>query len=92
MEWLTDENGNRSEFTLEPFHRDISERELFQNLSDMWRKLGRQPKFRDCHPGLSRYAAQTYARRFGTWRNSLALFVEWASASRIAKKETAQDG
>jgi hypothetical protein len=86
--WVKDHRGNKCSaessderlalaFAIEPFHRNIPEELLFQNLADMWTALGRQPKFRDCYPGLSRYSAHTYAYRFGTWRDALGKFIEW---------------
>lgn len=89
MTWLEDANGNKcsvdvelaTKFSLEPFHRNIPQEALFQNLADMWARLGRQPRFRDCYPGLSKFSAHTYAYRFGSWRSALTLFVEWASES-----------
>lgn len=93
MTWLEDTSGNKCSvegsvqgFSLEPFHRNISREELFQNLADMWTKLGRQPKFRDCYPGLSRYSASTYADRFGGWRNALIAFVEWGRGNGFSVK------
>ena len=68
-------------FALEPFHRNVSEELLFKNLAEMWTILGRQPKFRDCYPGLSRYSAHTYAHRFGSWRGALERFVEWTKST-----------
>lgn len=66
-------------FELEPFHRNISDDDLLQNLTDVWSKLGRQPKFRDCQPDISKYSAHTYADRFGSWRNALQRVVEWTA-------------
>lgn len=83
--WIKDadpsEEARAVKFALEPFHRNIPEDALFQNLSEIWSKLGRQPKFRDLYPGLSTYSAHTYTYRFGTWRNALSRFIEWAHAN-----------
>lgn len=89
--WLRDDNGNKCSepFSLEPFHRNIPESDLFQNLLSIWIKLGRQPKFRDCYPGLSAYAACTYAYRFGSWRRALAEFVKWANSNDVTLSEIA---
>ena len=91
MKWLTDSRGNKCSvegegpaFVLEPFHRNIPNHLLFQNLAEMWNKLGRQPKFRDCYPGLSKYSSHTYAYRFGSWRGALAAFVVWSKDAGVA--------
>ena len=41
---------------------------LFENLADVWRKLGRQPFSRELtkRGGFSKFAGATYKRRFGT--------------------------
>lgn len=58
---------------------NISSEDLFENLSDLWLALGRQPKYDDLSSGTSRYSAGTYANRFGSWRKSLEAFVSWAN-------------
>jgi hypothetical protein len=48
--------------------RGVSEAQLFENLADVWRKLGRQPIGRDlvkCR-GVSRYSSGAYEARFGS--------------------------
>ena len=49
---------------------------LFENLADIWRKLGRQPICRELtkRGGFSKFAGATYKRRFGTWHNALRAF------------------
>ncbi len=53
--------------------------DLLSNLATVWETIGRQPKQSDLRPPLSRFSADTYKRRFGSWRNSLETFVESAS-------------
>src|ERR1700722_4296797 len=84
--WIKDDRGNKN-FELESFHRNISEEMLFQNLANMWNKLERQPKFRDCYRGLSLYSAHTYAYRYGSWRNALEAFVQWANRNEVGLEE-----
>ncbi len=43
--------------------------------------LGRQPKQNDLRQPLSRFSADTYKRRFGSWRRALEFFVENATNS-----------
>lgn len=57
----------------------ISEEDLFSNLSDVWTKLGRQPKYDEVVSPLSEYSNGTYENRFGTWNKALEAFVEWAN-------------
>jgi hypothetical protein len=49
---------------------------LFENLADVWRKLGRQPICRELtkRGGFSKFAGATYKRRFGTWHKALSAF------------------
>ncbi|HTB30881.1 MAG TPA: HNH endonuclease [Bacteroidia bacterium] len=57
--------------------QNISERELFENLEEVWIKLGEQPIYRDMKRPLSKYAASPYTARFGTWRKALEAFIEY---------------
>ena len=42
---------------LEVVHqRDVPKEELFKNIEEVWRKLGRQPVFRDIKEPLSKYS------------------------------------
>src|SRR4029077_15555088 len=55
----------------------ISEEELFQNIEEIWVKLGRQPRSTEIQKPLSKYGVNTYANRFGTWRKALRKFVSY---------------
>ncbi len=71
--------------------RTISEEELFENLEEVWIKLGRQPNHTEIQQPLSKYHVATYERRFGTWRKALESFVvyinhEEASSSDVVIK------
>src|ERR1700679_1099340 len=57
--------------------KNISEKELFENLEEVWVKLGEQPNYRNMKRPLSKYAASPYTNRFGTWRKALETFVEY---------------
>src|ERR1700744_23303 len=59
--------------------KNIVEKELFENLEEVWVKLGRQPNFRDMRRPLSKCTAVPYAGRFGSWRKALEAFVEYMS-------------
>ncbi|MCB0540467.1 MAG: HNH endonuclease [Bacteroidetes bacterium] len=46
----------------------------------MWRLLGRQPTSTDIRNGYSKYSLNTFARRFGGWRNALKEFIIFIEA------------
>jgi len=53
----------------------LSDDELFQNLEEVWTKLGKQPIQADMFPPLSKFSAGTYKKYFGTWMKGLEKFV-----------------
>jgi hypothetical protein len=55
----------------------ISEEELFQNIEEIWVKLGRQPRKTEIQKPLSRYSPNTYQKRFGTWLKALREFTAY---------------
>lgn len=58
---------------------NIPNEDLFENLAEVWLKLGRQPRYGDIVGGDSRFSAGTYEKRFGGWRKALEAFVSWAN-------------
>ncbi len=52
----------------------VSDNELFQNLQEIWEYLGRQPRLREIKKPLSKFAGETYSRRFKSWNQSLINF------------------
>jgi hypothetical protein len=68
---------------------NIPEEELFQNLEEIWVKLGRQPRYGEVQRPLSKYHVGTYENRFGTWRKALESFVANTSSEEIASSEQA---
>ena len=58
---------------------NISNEALFENLVDVWTRLGHQPKYNDLTKDVSLYVSGTYEYRFGTWRKALQTFVDWAN-------------
>jgi len=62
---------------------NIPDEELFENLVNVWGKLGRQPKYHDLTSQISKYASATYEKRFGGWRKALETFVRWANEGEI---------
>ncbi|MFZ1075367.1 MAG: HNH endonuclease [Minisyncoccia bacterium] len=68
---------------------NIPEEELFKNLEEVWIKLGRQPGWVETRKPLSKYAADTYAKRFGSWRKALEKFVANVNNEESASSEEA---
>jgi len=66
----------------------ISEKKLFQNLEEVWIKLGTQPKRRDMKQPLSKYTERGYVRKFGTWRKALEAFVEYINSGTDANEQS----
>lgn len=56
--------------------RSISEKELFDNLEEVWIKIGEQPRHRDMSPPVSKFSTKPYITQFGSFRNALEKFVE----------------
>ena len=54
--------------------------QLFEDLEEVWTKLGRQPKMSDMFEPLSKYSSYAYIRRFGTWMKALEKFVAYINA------------
>lgn len=69
------------------FHRNISEIDLFNNIEEMWIKLGRQPKASDFEQGHSKYGIKTYFRHFGSWRGALTAFVAYMNGESTSNCE-----
>ena len=67
----------------------IAEEVLFENLEEVWIKLGRQPKFRDMQSDISKYGPQTYTRLFGSWRKALENFVIFVNREENISAERA---
>lgn len=67
-----------------------TELELFQNLEEVWIKLGRQPVFRDMKRPNSKFSALPYRTKFGTFRNALIAFVEFINSSKDEEESEAE--
>jgi len=60
--------------------KNISEKDLFENIEKVWIELGRQPNFRDMKRPLSKYTTSPYTGKFGTWIKALESFVEYMNS------------
>jgi hypothetical protein len=58
-------------------NKNMSEKELFENIEHVWISLGRQPTDREMRQPLSKYSKNPYLNKFGTWRKALEAFVEF---------------
>ncbi|MCX6787259.1 MAG: HNH endonuclease [Candidatus Kaiserbacteria bacterium] len=66
----------------------ISEDGLFQNLEEVWTKLGRQPTYKEMQKPLSKYGPKPYERRFSTWQKALEKFAAYINnEENISLKE-----
>ena len=57
--------------------KNLTEEELFDNLLNVWQKLGRQPYYHDMHQPLSICSAKPYVTKYGSWYNALEKFVAY---------------
>ena len=62
---------------------NIPDDELFSNIEEVWLKYGRQPRYKEMLAPLSKYSAQTYEYRYGSWRKALERFVEYINSEEI---------
>jgi hypothetical protein len=60
--------------------RRYTDGQCFENLANVWTQLGRCPEFRELKEPPSVISPDTYERRWGTWRKSLKVFVDWANS------------
>ena len=68
---------------------NILEEELFKNLEELWIRLGKQPRYSQVQKPLSKYTADTYANRFGTYRKALEKFVAYVNNEENTSSEQA---
>jgi hypothetical protein len=61
------------EFRLEPYHRDVPDEELIQDLSRVATELGKRRVTIDQYNERGRFHATTFTRRFGSWFKALDL-------------------
>jgi hypothetical protein len=61
----------------------VPDEELLENLKRMWDTLGRQPHYDEMRSPLSRYGPYAYARRYGSWYNSLFALEEAVKSGKL---------
>jgi len=57
-------------------HVRLSEEDLFANLLDVERQIGKEPGYNDCR-AHGRYSVEPYKERFGRWSGVLAHYRKW---------------
>lgn len=70
---------------------NVSNIEYFENIENVWRLLGRQPRYEDMKLSISSYHPRSYDKRFGTWRNALELFVAYINEGDSSKNISFDD-
>lgn len=60
--------------------RDIPEETLYQNLEEVWTRLGRQPRKREMIAPISRFTHNPYTRRYGGWLSAVRAFLRSVDA------------
>ena len=58
------------------YRYNLPTEELFANLIAVWATLGRQPRKREMIKPLSKFTADPYVTRFGSWLSAMKAFVE----------------
>ena len=66
-------------------YRPCARQELFDNLKQLWQRLGRKPRYDDVKPPLSKFGVTAYTYRYGTYRKAMAAFI--ASLARPGEIE-----
>jgi len=72
--------------------KNISEESLMQNMLEVWIKLGRQPTFEEMRKPLSKYSTKPYRRKYITWRNTIAKFVEYVENDDMISDTVMRNG
>ena len=62
---------------LQTSNRQYTKQELFDNLAELWIKMGHQPSRRDLSFFQSPISYKAYERRFGKWSVALKSFVDY---------------
>ena len=58
----------------------ISNTELFEEIENIWIKLGKQPTYAQMRD-MACFSVGTYEKRFGGWRNALNAFVDYINGN-----------
>lgn len=73
MNYKRDFGGDSMEFKLNEYHRDLTEKELINDLKNVSQKLCKSYISRSEYESNGRYSASPYIRCFGSWINALSV-------------------
>lgn len=72
--------------------KTVTNEELFDNLELIWRQLGRQPFYTEIRKPASKFAVDTYCRKFGSWFKACESFIRYKKQDpefiRLFKQES----
>jgi 5-methylcytosine-specific restriction endonuclease McrA len=68
--------------------KGATKEELFENIEEVWIKLGKQPTWRDMQSSISSYGPSRYEKCFGSWRKALERFVAYVNKEGNVSSET----
>jgi len=81
------ERAGLQKANLHNYRRKFTDEDLFRNLEEIWRKLGRQPRVQEIQKPLSQFSDGTYVNRFGSWRKALEKFIAYINDEEIESSE-----
>lgn len=62
---------------------NYSDEYLFENILNLWEKIGKQPTRKDLSSKYSKVSQSPYSRRFKSWSNAIKSFIEYANSNDI---------
>ena len=65
-------------------NRQYTVEELYDNLAEIWLKVGRQPSKRDLEKFHSPISYKAYERRFGKWSTAVKSFVDYYNSTNTS--------
>ncbi len=71
--------------------RTWTDEQLFDNLVEVWAKLGRQPRLSEMNSTNSLISGDTYKRRYRGWRSALDAFVARANENDVSPQSITGD-
>lgn len=67
----------------------ITNDELFEEIENIWTKLGKQPSYAQMRD-MTQFSIGTYEKRFGGWRNALQAFVKYINNDYLLVEKNTQ--
>lgn len=66
--------------------QSVSDAIFYQEIANVWVKLGHQPRMREMRRPLSQLTGSAYQNRFGTWQNALIAFAKHMNEAESTDK------